>query len=92
MGRSRIRRRAAALLLAAGALAGGACGGGRPPAGEPPADDLGYLVWEVCRQVRSPDATPGRVAGILQDAARHGAVMDAIEAECGVEIAAVFSE
>ena len=89
--RNRIRRRAAAVLLAA-VLACAACGGGRPPADEPPGGDLEYLVWEVCRQVRSPNATAGRVSGILQDASRHGPVMDAIEAECGQEIAAAFSE
>lgn len=90
--RNRIRKQTAAALLAA-ALAGVACGGGRPPADEPPgAGDLEYLVWEVCRQVRGPNATPDRVSGILQDAARHGPVMDAIEAECGQEIAAAFSE
>lgn len=91
--RSRIRSQAAAVLPAA-VSACVACGGGRPPADEPPlgADDLEYLVWEVCRQVRSPNPTPDRVSGILRDAARHGAVMDAIEAECGEEIAVVFSE
>ena len=90
--RSRIRRRAAAVLSAA-VLSCAACGGGHPPADEPPGGgDLEYLVWEVCRQVRSPNATPGLVSGILQDASRHGPVMDAIEAECGQEIAAAFSE
>ncbi len=90
--RNRIQRRTAAVLLAA-VTAGSACGGGRPPADElPAAGDLEYLVWEVCRQVRSPNATAGRVSGILQDASRHGPVMDAIEAECGQEIAAAFSE
>ena len=89
--RNRIRKQTATALLAA-ALAGVACGGGRPPADEPPGGDLEYLVWEVCRQVRGPNATPDRVSGILQDASRHGPVMDAIEAECGQEIAAAFSE
>ena len=55
-------------------------------------DDLEYLVWEVCRQVRIEGMTAGQVSGILHDAARHGAVMDDIEAECGEEVASVFSE
>ena len=84
-------RRAGALLLAAAvfvaALSGAACGEDAPPA-----DDLEYLVWEVCRQVRIPGTTADQVSGILQDAARHGAVMYLIEAECGGDIAAVFSE
>ncbi len=65
-------------------LAGTSCQGKGPPT------DPEYLVWEVCRQVRSENVTAHQVGGILQDASRHGAVMDDIEAECGEEIAAVF--
>ena len=58
---------------------------------EPPIDDLDYLVWEVCRQVRAEGVTADRVSGILHDATRHGAIMDLIEAECGEDIAAVYA-
>ena len=57
-----------------------------------PLDDREYLVWEVCHQVRTEGMTAGRVSGILHDASRHGPVMDDIEAECGDEIASVYSE
>lgn len=63
------------------------CGGGDDV---PSADDVRYLVWETCRQLRSEGATAEQAAGILQDAARHGAVIDAIEAECGPAISALF--
>ena len=58
---------------------------------EQPTDDLDYLVWEVCRQATATGVTAYEVAGILQDASRHGAVMDRIKDECGDEIAAVFA-
>ena len=61
-------------------------------ANEPPPDDLDYLAWEVCRQVRIEGITADEVSGILVDATRHGAVMDRIEAECGDEIAAVYRD
>lgn len=54
-------------------------------------DDLDYLVWEVCRQVRTAGVTADEVSGILHDATRHGAVMDRIEDECGDDIASVFA-
>lgn len=73
-------------VLAMVALLGAAC------ASEPPPDDLDYLVWEVCRQVRVEGKTADEVSGILIDATRHGAVMDRIEAECGDEIAAVYRD
>ena len=56
-----------------------------------PRDDLEYLVWEVCRQIRIDGVTAEQVSGILLDASRHGPVMDGIEAECGEEIASVFA-
>lgn len=68
------------------ALIGASCGS------EPPPDDLDYLAWEVCRQVRIEGMTADQVSGILVDATRHGAVMDRIEEECGEDIAAVFRE
>lgn len=69
-----------ALLLAG-------CGGGEDG---PSPDDVRYLVWETCRQLRAEGATAERAAGVLQDAARHGAVIDAIQAECGPAISALF--
>ena len=69
-----------ALLLAG-------CGGGEDG---PSPDDVQYLVWETCRQLRSEDATAEQAAGMLQDAARHGAVIGAIQAECGPAISALF--
>lgn len=79
-----LRRWSLFLLLAV--LVGAACGEEQPP------DDLDYLAWEVCRQVRIEGVTADEVSGILVDATRHGAVMDRIEAECGKEIAAVFED
>ena len=64
------------------------CGGGGEDGPSP--DDVRYLVWETCRQLRSEGATAEQAAGILQDAARHGAVIDDIEAECGPAISAFF--
>lgn len=58
---------------------------------EEPRDDLEYLVWEVCRQIRVEGVTPGQVDGILHDASRHGAVMERIEAECGDDIARIYA-
>ena len=81
--RTALARRFVCLVMIG--LVGISCGG------EPPRDDLDYLVWEVCRQVRVEGTTADEVSGILTDASRHGAVMDRIEAECGDEIAAVFS-
>lgn len=66
-------------------LLGSSCGVEAPP------DDLEYLVWEVCRQITTEGVTADQVSGILQDASRHGPVMDDIEAECGAEIASVFA-
>ena len=74
------------LCLVMVALLGVSCGS------DPPPDDLDYLVWEVCRQVRIEGATADQVSGILVDATRHGAVMERIEAECGEEIAAVYRD
>jgi len=74
------------LLLMLVVLMGTSCGG------EQPRDDLEYLTWEVCRQVRIEGMTADQVSGILIDATRHGAVMDRIEAECGDEIAAVYRD
>lgn len=71
--------------LAALLLAG--CGGGEDG---PSPDDVRYLVWETCRQLRAEDATAEQAARILADAARHGAVIDAIQAECGPAISALF--
>ena len=73
-------------VLAMAALLGVTC------ANQPPPDDLDYLAWEVCRQVRIEGMTADEVSGILVDATRHGAVMDRIEAECGDEIAAVYQD
>lgn len=74
------------LLLTVAVLVGASC------AKQQPRDDLDYLVWEVCRQVRIEGMTADDVSGILIDATRHGAVMDRIEAECGKEIAAVYQD
>lgn len=78
-----LHSRAAALLILASLILG-SCGDSAPP------DDIEYLVWEVCRQIRVEGVTAAQVSGILQDATRHGPVMDDIEAECGEEIASVF--
>lgn len=59
---------------------------------EEPRSDLEYLVWEVCRQIRAEGMTADHVSGILHDASRHEAVMESIEAECGEDIAAVYSQ
>ena len=75
-----------ALLIVMTALVAVSC------RGEEPRSDLEYLVWEVCRQVRVEGVTADQVAGILHDASRHGAVMELIEAECGDEIARVYSD
>ena len=77
---------------------GGNGGTDRPPArrmrrrrgGRSSPDDVRYLVWETCRRLRSEGATAEQATGILQDAARHGAVIDDIEAECGPAISALF--
>ena len=74
------------LFLVAAVLVGASCGKDQPP------DDLDYLAWEVCRQVRVEGMTADEVSGILVDATRHGAVMDRIEAECGEDIAAVYRD
>lgn len=74
------------LFLIMAALACSSCGKEQPP------DDLDYLVWEVCRQVRIEGKTADEVSGILVDATRHGAVMDRIEEECGDDIAAVYRD
>ena len=74
------------LVLVGAVLVGASCGQ------EQPRDDLDYLAWEVCRQVRVEGMTADEVSGILVDATRHGAVMDRIEAECGDEIAAVYRD
>ncbi len=68
------------------ALACSSCGKEQPP------DDLDYLVWEVCRQVRIEGKTADEVSGILVDATRHGAVMNRIEEECGDDISAVYRD
>ena len=81
---ARVRLWAAFLVMVA--LLGSAC------RSEGPADDLDYLVWEVCRQVRAEGVTAAEVSGILHDASRHGAVMERIEAECGEEIASVIRQ
>ena len=86
--RNTSRRSGALLLIASLLLAmvlGLSCGN------EQPADDLDYLVREVCRQVTVEGMTADRVSGILHDASRHGAVMKQIDAECGDDIAAVFT-
>ncbi len=67
-------------------LVSASCGDEQPP------DDLDYLAWEVCRQVRIEGMTADKVSGILVDATRHGAVMGRIEAECGDDIAAVYRD
>ena len=59
---------------------------------EEPREDLEYLVWEVCRQIRVEGVTPDQVDGILHDASRHGAVMKPIEAECGDDIARIYAD
>ncbi|MDE0137769.1 MAG: hypothetical protein OXM57_01855 [bacterium] len=74
------------LFLIVAVLVGTSCGEKQPR------DDLDYLVWEVCRQVRIEGMTADEVSGILIDATRHGAVMDRIEVECGAEIAAVYRD
>ena len=74
------------LFLMMAALACSSCGKEQPP------DDLDYLAWEVCRQVRIEGKTADEVSGILVDATRHGAVMDRIEEECGDDIAAVYRD
>ena len=79
-----LRRRSLLLMMAV--LLSASCGNQQPP------DDLDYLVWEVCRQVRIEGMTEDEVSGILVDATRHGAVMDLIEAECGNDIAAVYRD
>lgn len=58
---------------------------------EEPRGDLEYLVWEVCRQVTAEGVTADQASGILHDASRHGAIMELIEAECGEEIASIYS-
>ena len=85
-GRTGIRLRRWPLFLIVAALACASCGSEQPP------DDLDYLVWEVCRQVRIEGKTADEVSGILVDATRHGAVMDRIEEECGDDIAAVYRD
>lgn len=74
------------LFLMMAALACSSCGKEQLP------DDLDYLVWEVCRQVRIEGKTADEVSGILVDATRHGAVMDRIGEECGDDIAAVYRD
>ena len=59
---------------------------------EEPRSDLEYLVWEACRQVGAEGMTADRVADILHDASRHGAVIELIEAECGEDIARIYSD
>lgn len=73
-------------LLVTAALLGTSC------RSEEPGSDLEYLVWEVCRQVRLEGVTPDQVDGILHDASRHGAVMELIEAECGDDIARIYTD
>lgn len=82
---TRSRIRLLLTLIVTVALLASSCGS------EEPQDDLEYLVWEVCRQIRVEGVTADQVSGILHDAARHGAVMGLIEAECGDEIASVYS-
>ncbi len=54
--------------------------------------DIDYLVWEVCRQIRVEGVTIDQASGILHDASRHGSeLMERVEAECGEDIAEVFS-
>ena len=79
-------RRRFLVLVTVSLLLGASCGN------EQPRDDLDYLAWEVCRQVRTEGMTADDVSGILVDATRHGAVMDRIEAECGDEIAAIYRD
>ena len=81
------RRKAVRLMVISAVMATGI---GASCVDEKPADDLDYLVWEVCRQVRAAGATVERVDGILHDASRHGPIMDRVEAECGDDIAAVY--
>lgn len=81
-------RRALAAAAAAAILAAG-CGGGDEG---PSPDDLRYLVWETCRQLRNERTTPERAAGILFDAARHDSAIEAVQAECGPEISAIFAD
>ena len=71
-----------AALLVAGCAGGGEEG--------PSPDDMRYLVREACGQLRAEDVTAAKAAGILQDAARHGTVIDDIQDECGPAIAALF--
>jgi len=85
-GRTETGVRRWSLFLMVTVLVGTSCGQ------EQPRNDLDYLVWEVCRQVRIEGMTADEVSGILVDATRHGAVMDRIEAECGDEIAAVYRD
>lgn len=85
-GRTEAGLRRWSLILIMAVLVSASCGK------EQPRDDLDYLVWEVCRQVRIEGMTADEVSGILVDATRHGAVMDRIEAECGDDIAAVFRD
>ncbi|MXZ69072.1 MAG: hypothetical protein F4X18_12705 [Acidimicrobiia bacterium] len=85
-GRTGIGLRRWCLFLMMAVLVGASCGSEQPP------DDLDYLVWEVCRQVRIEGMTADEVSGILVDATRHGAVMDRIEEECGDDIAAVYQD
>ncbi|MXY75488.1 MAG: hypothetical protein F4Y40_00130 [Acidimicrobiia bacterium] len=85
-GRANTGLRRWSLFLTVAVLVGASCGN------EQPRDDLDYLAWEVCRQVRTEGMTADDVSGILVDATRHGAVMDRIEAECGDEIAAVYRD
>lgn len=80
-------------LLPAAALAAllvAGCGGGGEEGPSP--DDVRYLVREACGQLRAEDVTADKAAGILQDAARHGAVIDDIQAECGPAISALFPQ
>jgi len=83
-------RRAATVRILAAFMAMLAFGGSSCST-EEPRSDLEYLVWEVCRQVRTEGMTPDQVSGILHDASRHGAVMEMIETECGQDIAAIYS-
>lgn len=85
-GRTRTSLRGWCLFLMMAFLFGASCADEQPP------DDLDYLAWEVCRQVRIEGMTADEVSGILVDATRHGAVMGRIEAECGDDIAAVYRD
>ena len=80
-------RRVLAAMAAAAVLATG-CDGGKEG---PSPDDLRYLAWEACRQLRNEGVTPERAAGILADVARHDSALEAVEAECGPEITAIFT-